>query len=188
VSKHAAEENGASSPTTWITLDTESLDGKRKYAGKFKYRVPNMGERVDIDTMRAQYTQQITNVSGTGQRVAEALAYLYVTIDAATAPQWWKDSQGGIELYDFQPLLSLYASARAYEATFLGGGKAADADSEGDGDKLDPDADGGMESDVPVPAKRRTILATLGEGSDRTDRDAPRAGINPSGTAGEGDG
>ena len=176
------------SPTTWLTLDSESRNGLRKYAGKFKYKVPSMGERVDIDVLRAQYLQHAANVTGTGQAVSEALAYLAVTIDSASAPAWWKESKNGIELLDFAPLLSLYALGRAYEASFLGSGTDTGASANGVGDEPDDAAGNSVESDVPATPQRRTVLASFGARGDRTDSVAADASGEAGAGAGEGDG
>jgi hypothetical protein len=158
-------------PVTTLNLDVSGGNGRRTYAGKFRFKVPTMGDRIDIGALKAQYLQQLEGVDGSTDSLADALAYLNVTLDAKSVPDWWRDSNFGIDLYDYQPLLTLYAMARAYEATFLGGSDdAAGDEGEAEGGP-DGDGDGDVGDDVQPPAQRRQVLATLGKGGDGPDPD-----------------
>ena len=161
------EASEALSPIATLSLDVSGGHGRR-YAGKFKFKVPTMGDRVDIAATKARYLTQVSNVEGLGDNIAEALAYLHTTIDDEGAPDWWKSTNQGVDLYDFQPLLTLYADARAYERKFLGTdsdvGEGAGEDPEGSGD----DGEGAMGGDVSPASQRRTVLADIGSGGSRT--------------------
>lgn len=178
-SEREQSDESPTSPETYLELTEESLDGRRKYHGKFKFKVPTMGDRVDIGVLKARYGQQLS-LDASPDNIAEALAYLNVTIDAEAAPKWWKDSRGGIGLYDFQPLLALYAKARAYEATFLGGRSKPDADEGADDDGSDADAGGSVDEPLPDTPVRRKVLATLGKGGGGADT-ADAGGGEPEG-------
>ena len=175
------KEDAPVSPTTVLSIDVKSLDGRRAYRGKFKYSVPTMGDRVDIATLKAQYLQQLSGVDPGGANVADALAYLSVTLDDKEVPDWWKDSQRGIKLYDFQPLLVLYAEARAYEATFLGGRSVAGADEGEDTGGPADDADGDVGSDVQDPSDGPQVLASFGKGGRGTSVDGLRNRVSEDG-------
>jgi hypothetical protein len=167
------------SPETVLDLDEKSLNGLRQYKGKFKFRVPTMGDRVDIAALKAQYLQQLTGVDSDGDNIADALAYLNVTLDAKAdngVPQWWLDSNGGIDLYDFQPLLALYAMARAYEATFLGRPAVGKTDEGADGEGAGDDGDGAVGGGVSDPSVGRQVLASFGEGGGGTGDADPSGG------------
>lgn len=174
-----AAASAAVSPRTVLELDAPSANGRRQYKGRFEYKVPTMGGRVDISALKAQYLQQSKGVDAVGDHVAEALAYLYVTIDHEKAPQWWKDSNRGIDLYDFQPLLKLYAAARAYEATFLGDDPDAGGDDIEASVGADAHADGGVDDAVQAPPERREVLASFGQGSRGTAPARARDGVDP---------
>lgn len=164
--KPAAEDDKALSPKTVLVLDEQSRDGRRKYAGNFPFTVPNMGHRVDVGRLRTQFLQEVTNVEGEAGNLSEALAYLNITLDHDNCPQWWRDSKLGIELYDYQPLLRLYAIARAYEATFLGAPVDLVGDEDADEGGSGADGGGDVESDVQPPPERPQTLASFGPGSD----------------------
>lgn len=162
--ERANEASSPVSPETVLEVDVYGGDGARHYVGKFRFKVPTMGQRVDIAALKARYTQELQNLDRQGDNIADAIAYLNITLDAKSAPAWWTDSKGGIDLYDFQPLLSLYAKARAYEATFLGG-RAKPAGDDGAPEGGADDAAGGDVGDgVQSPAERPQVLATFGKG------------------------
>lgn len=171
--KPAAEEDKALSPKTVLVLDEASRDGRRKYAGNFPFTVPNMGHRVDVGRLRTQFLQEVANVEGEAQSISEALAYLNVTLDHDGCPQWWRDCKLGIELYDYPPLLSLYAQARAYEATFLGATIKPVDDESPDAGGSPTDGGGDVEPDVQSSPERSQTLASFGPGSHGTPRTVP---------------
>ena len=181
------EEEVPTSPEKVLELDESSFNGLRSYKGKFKYKVPTMGDRVDIAALKSQYLQQLTGVDRQGDNIAEALAYLNVTIDAKECPDWWKDSKFGIGLYDFTPLLSLYAKARAYEATFLGGRPEPATDESKDGEGRADPADGDVDGDVQDSPVGRKVLASFGKGSGRTAHDVAGSGEPESRSDSQGD-
>lgn len=161
------------SPKTILVLNEQSLDGRRKYHGKFPFKVPSMGDRVDIGVLKTKYLNEIANVEGEGYSIAESLAYLGITLNHDKCPQWWQDSNRGIELYDFQPMLSLYAQARAYAATFLGAAPEHPRDEGADAGGSGAEGDGDVEHDVQPPSERSETLVSFGPGSDGTDGDVP---------------
>lgn len=173
--ERAKGDEPADSPTTTIDIDVSSPDGRRHYKGSFSYKVPTLGDRADIAVLKSRYLQQLSNVGTEGDVVAEMLAYLSITLDAASAPEWWKTSKEGIDLYDYAPVLALYGGCREYEAKFLGGdegdGSAAGSDAEGSED----DADRGVDEDVQPAPQRRETIASVRTGSSRAS--AARAGM-----------
>lgn len=159
------QENKPMSPKTKLLLDEQSLDGRRKYKGSFPFTVPNMGHRVDIGVLKTQYLNEVPNVEGEAQGLAEALAYLGVTLDHEKCPDWWTASNNGIGLYDYPPLVSLYAQARAYAATFLGAAAEPTVDESADAGGPGTDGDGDVEPDLQPPPERSETLVEFGPGS-----------------------
>ena len=152
----------ADSPVTQIDIDEQSPDGRRRYKGVFVFKVPTLGDRSDIAALKTRYLQQLTNVGPEGVAVAEMLAYLAVTVNLEKAPEWWKKSKLGMDLYDYAPVVALYGRCREYEATFLGGG-AGSAGDEGTTPTGAESADsGGVGAVVPAAPKRREVIATVG--------------------------
>lgn len=159
--KAAAPSDEALSPSTTLEIDCASPDGRRRYAGSFQFKVPSLGDRIDIDVLAAKYLQQM-KTAAEGYQLARMIAYLAVTISTEGAPEWWTKSKQGLELYDYQPVVELYARAVAYEARFCGG-PAVDAgdrdEAEGEPAAADPGDVGGR---VRPPAQRREVIADLG--------------------------
>jgi len=152
----------ADSPVTQIDIDEQSPDGKRRYKGVFVFKVPTLGDRSDIAALKTRYLQQLTNVADDGQALAEMLAYLAVTIEFEKAPEWWKKSKLGMDLYDYAPVLALYGRCREYEATFLGGGPVAPSNEGATPTGAESSAPGDMGTHVPAAPKRREVVATVG--------------------------
>jgi len=168
-------EAPADSPTTTIDIDAESPDGRRRYKGVFSYKVPTLGDRADIAVLKARYLQQLSNVGTEGEVVAEMLAYLSITLDEKSAPEWWRTSKMGIDLYDYAPVLALYGRCREYEAKFLGGGEGGGRASASAAEEPEDDAGGGVVEDVQPPAERREVVAAVRTRSSRAS--AARAGM-----------
>lgn len=181
-SHHAPEDekDEVLSATTTLVLDEESLDGRRKYKGSFSFTVPNMGQRVDIGVLRTQYLAEVPNVEGEGASLAEALAYLGVTLNHEKCPQWWQDSNRGIELYDYPPLIRLYADARAYTARFLGAAPQSARDEDADAGGSGAEDSGDVEPDVQPSPQRSQTLASFGPGGDGAHGSVP-SGEEPGG-------
>jgi hypothetical protein len=160
------------SPVTYLKIDTESADGQRKYVGRFRYKVPSLGDRIDIGTLKTQLLQSMVVSTDDSVLIAQMIAYLSITIDRKSAPEWWQNSKSGADLYDHAPVVALYQEALEYEMTFLGGSKNAEADREGSDRGSDVAAPGDVEPDVQPPAQRRTVVATLGARSAGADLSA----------------
>ncbi len=171
VAEEAAKPETALSPHKVLELDCKSANGRRSYKGKFPYKVPTMGDRVDIATLRAQYTQQVQNVAADGVSIADMIAYLNVTLDQEKCPDWWKESKFGIDLYDYTPIMELNDLGRAYEATFLGDGSDAGGDEGTNEDGSGADADRNVDDNVSTPPDGRQVLASFGKGGSGADPD-----------------
>lgn len=166
VDSHVTEdEKKELPPVTTIKIDAVT-PLKKHYKGTFTYHVPTLGDRVDISRMRAEYLGQTKVVEDDdGVNLAEMLAYLHTTIeDKDTNPEWWTGSKRGIDLYDYSPIVTLYAAARAYEATFLGGTTDVTDSQEEDGGEPGAVDPGDLERDVPPSPERRTIVEIDGKG------------------------
>ena len=168
----APKKKKKSAKKTSLTPDTvlelEEIDcGGRLYSGAFRFRVPTISQRVDISAKKAQYLLEIPEaaVDYEGRNLADMMAYLHITIDdkdPKATPKWWTDSERGTQLYDFKPVLSLYALARAYEARFLSGDDDLGGD-ETQARRRPAAADSGdVDDDVQPASERPEVIATLG--------------------------
>lgn len=166
---HVTEGKEELPSVTTIEIDTMTPHGK-PYKGVFTYHVPTLGDRIDISRMRAEYLGQtkIVDIDDEGVGLADMLAYLHATIeDRETDPVWWKESKRGVDLYDYAPILALYAAARAYEATFLGGSTDSGDDKTEDGETPVATDSGSVERDVQSSPERRTLIEIDGKGGVR---------------------
>jgi hypothetical protein len=174
--ERAKGDEPADSPTTTIDIDAASPDGRRRYKGAFKFKVPTLGDRADIAVLKTRYLQQISNVGDEGVVVAEMLAYLSITLDESSAPEWWKTSKSGLDLYDYAPVMALYGRCREYEAKFLGGAEGDGATEGAASEEPAGDTDSGVVEDVQPPPERREVLATVGKGGSRASPTDARVG------------
>lgn len=166
----------AESPITRIEIDEQSPDGRRRYKGTFQFKVPTLGDRADIAALKARYLQQLSNVGDEGTAVAEMLSYLGVTIDVESAPEWWKKSKLGTDLYDYSPVVALYGRCRQYEATFLGPRTESRSDEGAVAERPDVAPSSNVGESVQDPPKRREVLATVGARGHGADHARARTG------------
>jgi len=158
------------SPVTILEIDVETPNGKR-YAGKFRYHVPTLGDMVDIGNVYSRYIENAISPDTTAQALAYAFAWLHVTIkDDEINPVWWKESNRGIDLYHSAPILKLYRLAVEYHGKYLGTSvevgemkKSAEPGSDENGSR-------DMVGDVQSSPERRTIMQIDGKGGVGSDR------------------
>lgn len=151
---------------TWFEIDCTDTRGNR-YRGRFHYRVPTLGQTIEIGRMKAAYLPNGAATDRTAALLVEQICYLHITLQKPT-PAWWKP----FELYDALPVSTLYAEAISYEARFLGVGsndgsnKGAPAGApENNASPAVADANGTGLS-TRAASKRRTIASTDDERSE----------------------
>jgi len=109
------EEYEDLSPMTTLSIDIKDTRGKR-YNASFVYKVPSIGEQIEIGRLKSAYLPQGAVADRNAQLLVEQICYLEVTIQKNDLPAWWKP----FELYDAAPVTALYAEAIKYERRFLG--------------------------------------------------------------------
>lgn len=98
---------------TTLSIDAKDTRGKR-YKASFVYKVPTIGEQIEIGRLKAAYLPQGAAADRNAQLLVEQICYLEVSIQKTDLPAWWKP----FELYDAAPVTALYAEAIKYERRF----------------------------------------------------------------------
>lgn len=88
------------------------------WTGKFKYRRPTIGHRSRIDVMRARLNGDLETVDTETKDFNEAISHLRWTI--IESPEWWKDSNFGLDLYDGNVIGEIYSKVMEFEKEWRG--------------------------------------------------------------------
>lgn len=171
-SRFSSEEKAEDlSPVTTLEIDTTVANGKR-YAGKFKFKVPTLGTTIDIGCTRAAYLDQTEGSDPVTMMLAEMLAFLHHTIEEDdTNPAWWKETNRGVNLYHMDPISDLYKAAKVYQVKYLGPSPEVDETKKSTDEQLDEDGSSTVGGDVQSTPERRTIMEIDGKGGIRTGSD-----------------
>lgn len=150
-------------PTEYkFALDVTDGRGKR-YTGEFVYRVPNLGEQIEIGQLKTRYLPTGVSADAVALMLVEQICYLEVTLKVK--PDWWKP----FTFLDATPVSAAYAEATEYERRFHGGAprsKAAAGEAEGqEGPGRDPaQREDDVEPPVQAPAKRPPVVISHPKG------------------------
>lgn len=97
-------------------ISTKGEDTGTQFEGSFTYKRPNIKARKDI----VLYNQRLR--AGEKELTAEfdslfyMLAFLKYTL--VDAPQWWKESNDGQELYDMSPIVEIFTKTQEFEESW----------------------------------------------------------------------
>ncbi len=86
------------------------------WLGKFVYRRPTIGHRSRIDVMRARLNGDLETVDNDTKEFNEAISHLRWTI--TESPDWWKDSNFGLDLYDGNVVGEIYTKVLIFEKSW----------------------------------------------------------------------
>lgn len=86
------------------------------WVGKFTYKRPTLGARGRIDVYRARLCGDQEALLPEVIEFHEMVAYLRHTLTAY--PEWWKDANFGLDLYDGNVVNEVYNRAMEFEATW----------------------------------------------------------------------
>jgi len=84
------------------------------WAGKFLYRRPTLGERAQIDVMKARLNNDLKTVDIDTTAFHEAISHLRFTIKEY--PEWWAELDFGGRMYDPNVVLEIYNKCIEFEA------------------------------------------------------------------------
>lgn len=88
---------------------------KKQYAGKFKFKIPNIRKQSQISVMEAQLNSGVVDQIDPSMAMTHyMLAYLNFTLEES--PKWWsEDSKKGFELWDPNVISTIYNECSKYE-------------------------------------------------------------------------
>lgn len=99
-----------------FSVSLEGSETHHKWAGKFKYRRPSLGDRSRIDTMRARLAGDLTTLDPEVMEFIEAVSHLRFTLDEY--PDWWAEFGYGLEMHDGNVVSEIYNRCLEYEAQY----------------------------------------------------------------------
>lgn len=145
-------------PITTLSIDVVGSRGKR-YQGSFVFKVPTIGEQIDIGRLKSAYLPQGSAADPNAALLVEQCCFLEVTIQKKNMPAWFRP----FELYDASPVSALYAEAIKYERRFHRTDKNAAADLESNSEAenkrgSDPAGVVALGEDIPATAQRSKVL------------------------------
>lgn len=150
-------------PIHTFHVDVTDARGQH-YRGKFTYKVPTMGDQIEIGAVKTGYLPMGCAADPQALMIAEMIAYCFVCL--TETPDWWQPHM----FYDATPLDAVYRRCRDYEDRFHGrdavrgaGHRGAQQEGEADWAGADEGGDGDVGGDVRSPTQRREVLA--GDGS-----------------------
>jgi hypothetical protein len=83
------------------------------WVGKFKYKRPTLAQRSMIGAFRAKLSGDLYTVDANIQDLNEALAHMRFTL--ISYPDWWKDSDYGGALFDYNVVMTVYEKIVEFE-------------------------------------------------------------------------
>lgn len=107
-------------------IQVTGVESKINWVGKFVYKRPTLGARSRIDVMRTRLNGDLQNVDDEVRDYNDAVSYLRYTL--ADYPEWWSESQYGLDLYDGNVVSEIYNKCMEFENEWkkkVFGGKAS---------------------------------------------------------------
>lgn len=105
------------------------------WVGNFKYKRPTLAQRSMIEAFRAKLTGDLYTVDMNVQDLNEALAHLRFTL--IEYPDWWKDSDYGGALFDYNLVMEVYTLVVKYEEEWRKKIHGGDSEDVSDGTKTE---------------------------------------------------
>ena len=87
-----------------------------KWAGKFKYKRPTLGDRTRIDAMRARLSGDLETLNHEVSEFIEAVSHLRFTL--TEYPDWWQEMGFGLEMHDGNVVSEVYNRCLDYESDY----------------------------------------------------------------------
>lgn len=97
-----------------FTLNVIGSETKQAFDGTFTYKRPTLGKRLEANKMEARLREEKITLDGNVNRYVEMISYLRFGLIAY--PDWWKNSNFGLDLYDINIIIELYNECDKFEA------------------------------------------------------------------------
>ena len=91
-------------------------DTSTKFEGEFVYRRPSLRQKSEIAVTHARAKKDQLDLGTDMESILYITAFLKTTI--VSAPKWFADSNGGIDLYDANVVVEIYLKCIDYEKEF----------------------------------------------------------------------
>ena len=98
---------------TVLEIDVVGEDDGRQYKGEFVYKRPTLRDKATIAINFAKLKKDATDLNEDVALLLYMSAHLKTTI--IEAPQWFLDSNGGLDLYSANILTEIYMKTVAFE-------------------------------------------------------------------------
>lgn len=104
-----------SNETTFF-ISVEEPNTKQKLEGNFTYKRPSLGKELAIQTTVARSVGDVQGLSSEVKGMFFIIAFLQHCI--VSAPDWWKNSNSGQDLYDATVVLQIYNKCKEFDDQF----------------------------------------------------------------------
>ena len=94
-------------------VKVEGKAGGQVYEGTFTYKRPTIRQKSLISKLAAKLNEDIKYLDEDTKFLHQIIASLHHTL--VEAPAWWKKSDSGLELYDFNVILDIYKECEKFE-------------------------------------------------------------------------
>lgn len=84
------------------------------WVGEFVYKRPTLGERTSIEVMKTRLNGDLRSLDPDISAFNEAISHLRYTLKKY--PDWWANSNYGMDLYDANVVMHIYELAAIFEA------------------------------------------------------------------------
>lgn len=100
-----------------FSVKVEGKEGGQMYEGSFTYKRPNLRAKSQIAKLAAKLNEDIKYLDEDTRFLHDVIAQLYYTL--IDAPDWWKKSDSGMELYDFDVVFEIYKECMKFEKAWM---------------------------------------------------------------------
>ena len=114
-----------------FSIDVEGQTTRKRWTGDFKFVIPNLKNKARADLFRAQLNGGLDDRLDPEVLVLNyTIAYLKYSI--VEAPKWWRSSEDGYTLDDFNVVNTVYKKCQEFSENWLKeiGGEGEEAERE----------------------------------------------------------
>ena len=97
-------------------FDVKGQETKKRYIGEFIYKKPNLKASSEIAKYKTRLDGDLKNLDSYIKSLHQMLAQLRFGI--IKFPEWWEESDFGLELYDWNIIIELYKKIMEFEDKF----------------------------------------------------------------------
>ena len=97
-------------------LSCSGEDTNQKFEGRFVYRRLTIGKKAEVNIAYNRLKQSTESVSEIIDNVLYMSAYLKFGL--IESPDWWKESNSGLDLFDSAPVMELFLKVQEFEKSW----------------------------------------------------------------------